>query len=388
MKHINKIIYLFLAFLAIMVGVVVNWAIHSTGIYSPWWAHILVVFGTIFFALAVHELAHAVAFRFQGIKIKAIYLFMFMFIKGKKFYRLKINPKLLILGGGLVVPSLPPITSDEDLEELGKKMSVSLITAPIVSIVLGILWFISFILILFLSHNWTFITISITSTIVILIYTILVILASKSSSELAMGDFAAYKMAREDQYFMLSTAASYLHFNKESYELSQDYIRKKSQQFLIEETLHYHRIAYSFIYEYLYEVVFEGGERNKIIDEKIANLNSRRLSHGDAGLSVAYLMIFDMYQRGDDNYLKMLHNIEKGDNKYVNPKYALYEQKRAHHLLNISDETEFLSNKKNTDVGFDWILAPVLEVEDSEAPLMRLKKGIMIPEGKFFNKIK
>ena len=125
-------------------------------VYSPWWAHVLVVIGAILLTLTIHELTHAIAFSILGIKIKAIYILIFMFIRKQKFFTIKINPRLIVLLGGLVVPLLPPVKSDEELEELSKKIAKSLIAAPIASIVFGFLWVLAFILILIFSSSMTF----------------------------------------------------------------------------------------------------------------------------------------------------------------------------------------------------------------------------------------
>ena len=79
----------------------------------------------------------------------------------------------------------------------------------------------------------------------------------------------------------------------------------------------------------------------------------------------------------------MLNRLEKNTNDKIDKKHLDYEIKRAHHLLGLEDNTEFLLDPKNEYEGFNWILKPVL---DPEPPLdlSPLKLGIKVPIIKFF----
>ncbi len=386
MKKLKTITYAFLIIIGLMIGISVAAIIHNHDVYSPWWGHIIVVLATLFLGLLIHELTHAFVFSVQGVKIKAVYLFMFMFIRKGRIFTIKINPKLLMLGGGLVIPSLPPVTSEEDLDKLQKKFAISLIAAPITSIVFGFLWFIGFILILFLSHNWILISLSITSTFVMLIFSLLTIIASKASSDLAMGDFPAYQEVLKNRYFLISIIDNYLHFNESSYYKSQPFINEKINEYLLNEPLKYTQLSYFFISSYLFDVVFNEGKRNYNIEEKIKKLNIKILAKTMLGHTIAYLIAYLNYISGDiEQALNQLKTIEKSSYPSILKKHALYESKRAKHNLGLSNEIDFLTDEKNIDNGHEWILKPALEVTTNNSDYIKvLKPGIKLPKIKFF----
>jgi hypothetical protein len=386
MKHLKKINYLILILIGFMIGIIVAASIHNHDIKNIWWAHIIVVFVAILLSLTIHELTHAFVFSINKIKIKAVYLFMFMFIRKGKIFKIKVNPKLLILGGGLVVPLLPPITNDEEFKEVGNKFAKSLIAAPIASIVFGFLTFVVFLLLLFLSNNLILISIMMTATIVILILTILVILASSGANEHAAGDFVAYKKVKEEPDYLLQVVSSYMMFNPEAYELSKDYLLDKKVNYLLSRPLQYNLETYAYLIDYLENVVYEDGEKNFSLDNKIFSLNRSILSGTNEGVSVLFLIAYLHYLYGDeDRAFDIINYLEVLRNPNVTWTHLEYELKRANHLLGISDQFEYLSPPQHLDMGLNWIFEPLLENKDEKITYQKLKKGIKVPKITFYN---
>ena len=101
-----------------------------------------------YFTLTLHELGHFLAFYFQKVKLRAIYLTIFVFYKNEKGWHFTIKPKLWILFGGLVVPDLGEIRNEEEYKSLSSKFSKSLIAAPIVTISLLVITLITFVLLM------------------------------------------------------------------------------------------------------------------------------------------------------------------------------------------------------------------------------------------------
>ena len=387
MKYLKYIKFIILAMISILIGIAVAAAIYGFDVNSPWWSHILVIIGVIFVTLTVHELTHALVFSLQKIRIKAIYLFIFMFIRKKKFFTLKVNPKLIILGGGLVVPLLPPVTNDEELEELSKKIAKSLIAAPIASIVFGFLWFIAFIFVLAFSSNMALIALGISSTITILVLTLLVVLASSVANDQIAGDFVAYEKILDDKEFKFNVIDSYLHFNPEAHQQSLDYLRSVKDKYLLTKYLGSSQTAQSFIQDYINAILFHSKSRNYQIEERIMNMNKSLLNTTNEGITTLFMITYLYYINGEvEEAFKLLAELEKVNNPKINSKHLNYEIKRAHHLLNLSDESEYLLNPKNIYDGFDWVLAPVLDKKE-EINLEPLKPGIKVPKIKLYQKI-
>lgn len=390
MKHLKKINYLILILIGFMIGIAIAAIVHNHDIKSPWWGHLIVVIGSIFITLTLHELTHAFVFSINNIKIKAVYLFMFMFIRKGKIFKLKVNPKLLILGGGLVVPLLPKVTNDREFKDIGNKFAKSLIAAPIASIIFGFLTFIVFLLLLFFSSNLTLISLFITATIVILILTIFVILASSASNEHAAGDFIAYKKVKEDENYLLQVISSYIVFNDEAYELSKDYLLNKKIEYLSNNPLNYDLNTYAYLIDYLEDVVYDNGTKYYDLDKRILSLNRNVLSRSNEGVSLLFLIAYLHYLYGDDDKtFEIINYLEVLQNPRVNWKHLEYELKKANHLLGISDQFEYLSSPDYyLDLGLNWIFAPLFDDKQERTTFTKLKKGIKVPKITFYNTLK
>src|SRR5690554_1605505 len=160
-----------------------------------WFVYGLLVF---YITLIFHELGHFIAFKVQKIKLRALYITIFVFYKTKEGWRFTIKPKLWVLFGGLVVPDLELIEDDKTYHEIAKKFAISLITAPIVTISLLGFTIIMFILTVIFSTNSLWIgTISIMTFYVILL-SALYIYTFKLSNQNFYGDFVAYKKMKDD----------------------------------------------------------------------------------------------------------------------------------------------------------------------------------------------
>lgn len=384
MKYLKHIKITILLLIALLIGITVASLIYNSDVYSPWWAHVLVVIGAILLTLTIHELTHAIAFSILGIKIKAIYILIFMFIRKQKFFTIKINPRLIVLLGGLVVPLLPPVKSDEELEELSKKIAKSLIAAPIASIVFGFLWVLAFILILIFSSSMTFITLSITASFVILILTLLVIIASSAGTDQIAGDFVAYERVLNNKDYQFQVVDSYLNFNKPAQLESKAYLDQHKRNYLKTRYLGTSLDTLSYVTDYIDDVLFKKGKRDYIIEQRIFKMSYFKLEQSNEGITTLFMILYLYFISGEkEEAFSLLNRLEKNTNDKIDKKHLDYEIKRAHHLLGLEDNTEFLLDSKNEYEGFNWILKPVL---DPEPPLdlSPLKLGIKVPIIKFF----
>lgn len=75
MKHLKKINYLILILIGFMIGIAIAAIVHNHDIKSPWWGHLIVVIGSIFITLTLHELTHAFVFSINNIKLK-LYIYL------------------------------------------------------------------------------------------------------------------------------------------------------------------------------------------------------------------------------------------------------------------------------------------------------------------------
>ena len=120
MKHLKKwrLLYFFIA--CFVLGFLTMPLFHS-GYFGllwrsfttiKWYFPILLFLATFFITLALHELAHFVSFLISGYKNELIIILFLVFYKIDDKWKLKIDFKLLLLGGGLVFPDLGDIADE------------------------------------------------------------------------------------------------------------------------------------------------------------------------------------------------------------------------------------------------------------------------------------
>lgn len=394
-KRIKIVTYLLFSF---MVGFLVAFFIYNQTFPKladsfkiiPWWGYLGLIFLTFLLTLSIHELTHALVFRIKGVRIKAIYLFIFKFIKKNKLFIPSIDFRLAILGGGLVVPDLDPITNQEEYDKISKIFSKSLIAAPIATIVFMVMMIIAdFFLILFV-NNLYLLGIFTVVTIITIIFSLLYIAASKASTDQIAGDFVAYKRILNDELFRLNAISSYLIFNDKSAIASKEFMNNKRLNYLLRNNQSYNAFNQVLLIDYLSEVIFEDEDVNNLIEKRVLYLNMERLAKTSNGLELGYLIIFRKYQLGliQDAYQdkNVLENASKETK--IPTKELIYKEKKANHLLNIKDESEFLNNYKNIYQGLNFIYKGLIDFKEIELKTnVNLKPGKQIIEVKYFTKI-
>lgn len=356
----------------------------------PWWAALLTVIITIFINISVHEITHAIAFLLQKIKIRALYIFCFKFVRpeNKKLFRIYIDPKLFLLGGGLVIPDIPPVRDDNEFETLIKKFRKSIIAAPIASIVFSILTIITWLLISIFTSNQIIIGLFNYFVITTYVVSFLVVATSKQETEEFSGDFKAYKNLKEDDLYKLIIINQYLIFNTNSYNQSKNYIMDKNENYLMNNSNYYYHFYQVLLTTYLENIIFGNGKRNIKIDEKLENIDIYLLSRTELGVELAYLIIYFNYINGNISLaLKNKYILEKEALKSkIKQKKLIYLKKRANHLLNISNELEYINNEKNYYYGLSFILKKVINLfYDVKKNNIRLKPGNIKTDIKLYN---
>lgn len=243
MKKFKFIYWLLFAF---FVGVIYSLLVYQ-GIWSKWgsglktvpfYMYIVWLLLTFYTSLTIHELGHLISFVVQGVKIRALYLTIFIFYKTEKGWRFRVNWKLWVLLGGLVVPDLGVIDRDEAFQKMKKKFSIALITAPIVTIVLWALVFTIFILTLILSSNLAFIGAMTVITLYLTLLTLLYVHTFRLSNPLFYGDFVAYKKMKEDPVFQTAQIAQYTIFSLEPSKETDQYFFYQAEALIKKTSMH------------------------------------------------------------------------------------------------------------------------------------------------------
>lgn len=99
----------------------------------------IIVFGFAqLLSMYLHEMVHAIVFILQGIDIRIMYLFPICVVNEDGQYKISVAFNLQVGFGGIVIPKLSSICNEKEYNALRKKISLSVICAPLLSALLGI----------------------------------------------------------------------------------------------------------------------------------------------------------------------------------------------------------------------------------------------------------
>ena len=156
-------------------------------------------------------------------------------------------------------------------------------------------------------------------------------------------------------------------------------MNNKRLNYLLRNNQSYNAFNQVLLIDYLSEVIFEDEDVNNLIEKRVLNLNMERLAKTSNGLELGYLIIFRKYQLGliQDAYQdkNVLENASKETK--IPTKELIYKEKKANHLLNIKDESEFLNNYKNIYQGLNFIYKGLIDFKEIELKTnVNLKPGV------------
>lgn len=99
----------------------------------------LIFFIALMITVYLHETAHAIAFKIQGVKLRLVYIFPLRIVwnRGRRTVKGLLNLQLGL--GGIVLPMLPVIEKEEDYHAFQKKYRCSLLAAPLLSLAVALL---------------------------------------------------------------------------------------------------------------------------------------------------------------------------------------------------------------------------------------------------------
>lgn len=370
-KHVGLYFLIFSFFIGVIFVLLVYsglWNKFITGMQSiSWWAWFLYLLLAFYLTLTLHELGHFLAFYFQKIKLRAIYLTIFVFYKTKKGWRFTIKPKLWILFGGLVVPDLEPIEDEKSYDDISAKFSKALIAAPIVTVVVLGATLLTFILSYILSSNPSWIGFITLFTFYVILLSALYIYTFKLSNEMFYGDFVAYKKMKIDLIFRFVQLNQYLSFglNKKDHI---PFMWEKSRALIKENNLKRNPFHSALIMTYLEGIIYEGMKPDLDIQLKLKKIHISSYAKTEYGLIAIYDLCLYYYTIGNVDFAyQLLERIEKVQGSKISEEIKNYFNKKTKHVMHVAYFDDFLNDKKNYPSEQSWIFEPIMDIyEDME----------------------
>ncbi|CCV63993.1 conserved hypothetical protein [Alteracholeplasma palmae J233] len=333
-----------------------------------WYYIILCFLLGVFINIGAHELGHLIVLKKNGISIRAIFV-LFLTVTKLKRWKIGIYPKLSILLGGMVIPNIPLIKTEEDYNHLITRFAKGIKAGPIASKFFCLFSIILFIFSMILNSS-TFIAISFYLMILTIIITYLVLMASKVSYEGLYGDFVAYDKLTKDSRFALV-------YILQSAETS-DY-EKENKQFLwhkVVEQLNstteiYTQAGQELINFYLDEVVFYKKESIETVDERIKRVYQYLDIQKEEHFILAHMLMYFYYIK---NYNESFFEVEKIINKFnsdkIERKVLIFWEERTKYLFNVTRDEAY--KKRVYDAyKMNWILKPLKIESLIEIPLIK-----------------
>lgn len=315
-----------------------------------------------YLTLTLHELGHFLAFYVQKVKLRAIYLTVFVFYKDEKRWHFSIKPKLWVLFGGLVVPDLKDIHDDASYESLRFKFARALVAAPIVTICVMVASIMTFLLILIFGNHPHLLGIISINTLYIVLLSSLYIYTFKLSNPMFYGDFVAYKKMKSDPVFQLAQISQYTMFSLSDSEETYRYLWEKSKTIIQQEPVSTSLFYVMVLNNYLDGIINHGYAHDLFLDPKLASVSIPALCRTEQGLSLAYDLCFYDYIRGNpEGAYRKFELIQKRANQKLDQKMILYMRNKAAHCLHLEDHEAFLSDRENLYIGNAWIFDALID---------------------------
>ncbi|QWB95700.1 M50 family metallopeptidase [Mycoplasmatota bacterium] len=365
----NYKVYLFL-FFCFMAGFLFT-ALAYLGMWEPlkiglsslsWWLYILICIASFYVTLFIHEMTHFLVFYFMHVKLRALYLTIFIFYKSKKGWRFTIDPHLWILFGGLVVPDLDKIDSDEKYDKTIDAFSKSLIGAPIATISFALITFISFFFILAFSTSPLFIAISFVSFVFITLLSLIYIRSFSIATQHIFGDFAAHKKVKEDPWFQLAQLIQYQSFSLENHDFNT-YLFNRAVKLLNTLDRFSSQLFKIMLLSYYFEGVnYNNQASDETLHEMISKLNARSFGRAEHGLFCAYELAIYKYHIGHvDKSYQIYQQIQKIKYKDVDEKLLTYQKNRFEHITHLAYHEAFLNDPKHVYNDHMWIFKHIYD---------------------------
>jgi len=318
--------------------------------------YLLWFFITFYLSLTIHELGHFFSFVFQKVKLRALYITIFVFHKTIKGWRFAIKPKLIVLLGGLVVPDFGDVKNEEEYNKVVNKFSKALIAAPIVTICFLTITIITFILLIVLIPNTPWLGISFMIMLFAIPINLLFIYSFTLSNPMFYGDFVAYKKIKTDPIFALSMIIQYSIFTLIDSEESDHYLWEKSRNILKDIQITSSQFHTMILLNYIDGVIRREESFDQTIDIKINRIPVRKYLKNEQGLNLVYDIACYHYFNGNvDRAYQLYEDVQKLRSDKLDEKMLNYYKNKYMHILNIEYQDQFLANQDNYYIGNNWI---------------------------------
>lgn len=180
---------------------------------------------TFYISITLHELGHFFTFILNGIQMRMLSISIFSFIFDGEKWRLRLNRNNIGVGG-IAVPNLTVISNEEEFKKTQRGYANAIIAAPMVTLLLAIIGAL-LLLINFLKYRIINPYLLIFGGTLLLINMFL-FFTCFAKSEAVYGDFSAYSLYKNDDFFAALMMYQYAMFSidYENTRINNSYLKK------------------------------------------------------------------------------------------------------------------------------------------------------------------
>ena len=330
-----------------------------------WYDFPLWLFLTFMITLTIHELGHLITMIIQGVKIRALYLYMILIYRTSKGWRIKLKPKLWYLLGGFVVPDLGVIEDDDMYQNIVTKFAQSLCAGPIVTIIFLLVSIVTFLMSITFGWNESLVGILSLFTGYTIILSSLYIKSFKLSNASFYGDFVAYKKMREDVLFQLVEISQYRSFSLIESKETDLYLFNQTKKIMKEHELRSSLFYQVLIIGYIEGVCYNGYEDDEQIRMKLMRYPLQPHYRNEQGITLLYDLALYYYHLGfvEKSY-QLMEEIKKKANPKIDEKMRTYLELKHKHILHLSDQSEFLSHADNYVIRMSGLFEDLVDMDE------------------------
>lgn len=324
---------------------------------TPDYINIIIFLLTYIGAVAVHELGHGIGFTLNGLKMRALFITMFLFIKENKKWKFKIRPNNVTTIGGIAIPDLDVVKDENEFNRLQKSYANAIISGPITSTILligGLAISTSFI---FLSSDIYLQSIFFSFAKYLTIISLFLLGTCFFKSEIAIGDFPAYKLCKKDGFFVAIQLYQYALFSSDPNKIRSEnkYLKEVilnglSQKLQDKDTSIFTlNILDTLIIEYLSGV---SKDLPKVVEDYIDFLIDNkewmsRLKNYEVSQTLRFHIIRLLYinEKNREESTKLYEELKNDVN--MKKTFIKYFIKQTDHLFGYADNSNYLKDKNN-----------------------------------------
>ena len=324
-----------------------------------------------YFSVIIHELTHFISFKVHGTEMRLLVMGPFVFIKANNKWKFKFKFIEVFALGGIAMPNIDVIDSDEKFERYRRSFAKVLIAAPLSNVVLNIIVVATSVVCYkyVQSELWKSYIVFVAEITTII--SLFLNLSSFIKNDLAVGDYRAYSEVLKDRDF------SYVCFYQ--YLMISDKYTIEDKKYLTENILAYLEKSLNDKSFNNYVIAAVDNMVNDYLSGKIKEIPE--IAKGYIEFASENCEELLKVYPNPENPLILLHHIvlyysmeESSKQKAIglynkiismishNTKVLKYYDLRSRYVLGFEGNLEFISNKKNIKTSslyelfslFDW----------------------------------